>query len=119
MGFLALRLSSQQLHVSAQLDSCNFDGASSANCRYTLRLRGLGFHYFCSHDLSTTHPGVRTAILIQHGTYRNARDYFRSMSNTVAATGQGGSVAIIAPRFRCPNVRGLLPADLLVLCPCK
>lgn len=60
---------------------------------------GLNLRYFRSLPLEIPNPGVTRAVIVVHGTNRNADDYFETMVAATRAAGRLESTVVVAPNF--------------------
>lgn len=59
----------------------------------------LTLRYFRSHPLDTVSSGVVRAVIVVHGTNRNADDYFETMIRATRSAQMLDSTVVIAPNF--------------------
>lgn len=60
----------------------------------------LKIPYFSNYSLGTTDNGIANAVIVIHGTNRNADDYYANMSTAASMrTAQTDSLIIVAPQF--------------------
>ncbi|MGD2153595.1 MAG: hypothetical protein PVG79_10035 [Gemmatimonadales bacterium] len=59
----------------------------------------LTLRYYRSHPLDRTNPGVARAVVVVHGTNRNADDYFENMIAATRAADALETTVVVAPNF--------------------
>ena len=73
--------------------------------------------YWSSADLGQAHAGITRALVIFHGLFRNAGEYYRQALETVRLGGASlETTLVVAPQFLAQPDRAahMLPADMLV-----
>lgn len=69
-------------------------------CAASIRIgTQLTLRYYRTHPLDTLNSGVRHAVIVVHGTNRNADDYFETMIVATRSAGMLDSTVVIAPNF--------------------
>ncbi len=70
-------------------------------CRRTYPLASGGrVPYFGNYALDIGHPSAQSAVVVVHGTDRNAVDYYDYVADSAQATVGLGNVVVIAPSFQ-------------------
>lgn len=69
------------------------------------------FSYYGSHGLSEQNASIQKAIIVVHGSERNADTYYKSIENMARKFGQSESTIIISTHFKLPTDK-LLPGEL-------
>lgn len=65
-----------------------------------LKIRGGLFSYYISHPLKIKNAEIKKAIIIVHGSERNASTYYKTMASLALKNNQDSSTLIIAPHFK-------------------
>jgi hypothetical protein len=65
-----------------------------------LKIRGGLFSYYSSHPLKLKTSEIKKAIIIVHGSERNADTYYKTMASLALKNNQDSSTLVIAPHFK-------------------
>lgn len=88
--------------------------ADGQGSMHLLRVHGTdrSIRVYVTHDLTSVHSEVHTAIVVIHGARRNAWAYFKAMRAGLATSGRlSEGVSIVAPGFLIQH-DGPLPEEL-------
>lgn len=66
----------------------------------TTRIAGATFSYYGSHSLTDRNAAIEQAIIVVHGSERNADTYYRSIETVAAQLGKSESTLIISPHYK-------------------
>lgn len=78
-----------------------------ADCRQTYPLASGGrIPYYGNFALDVGHPSAQSAVVVVHGTDRNAVDYYDYVADSAQATVGLGNVVVIAPSFQASAAGG-------------
>ena len=88
---------------------CNF--AKAIPSESTLNVNGGVFSYFGSHDLEGTNTEIQDALIIIHGSDRNADTYYTTGELIAGKLNRSNNILIIAPHFKLASDT-LLPYEL-------
>ncbi len=77
--------------------------------------QALRVPYYANHRLDDALPGVRRAVVVIHGTLRNANDYYASVANAAREAEVEETTLIVAPQLLREEDLSVhhLPSDLL------
>lgn len=75
-----------------------------------LSFQGKVFSYFSSHDLNLINPAIKKAVIVVHGSERNADTYFNGMADVCRIAGKTDSTVIVSPHFKL-ETDTLLPSE--------
>jgi hypothetical protein len=65
-----------------------------------MEIDGHAFSYFSNTDLTTPNSAITSAIIVVHGSERNAGTYYNTMDVLTSQAGQGATAVVIAPHFK-------------------
>lgn len=69
----------------------------------TAQIGGSLFSYYGSHSLTAPNAAIERAIIVVHGSERNADTYYRSIETVAAQLGKSESTLIISPHYKVPG----------------
>lgn len=78
----------------------DFSGTGKDLALYSEGLGGYKFPYYRNYDINKINPQVKRAIIVIHGTGRNAEGYFDSVMAAATLAEKNSETIIIAPSFR-------------------
>lgn len=91
------------LHYSFQLLFISFVSISIAFAvpsESTLKYKDGIFSFYVSHSLSVINPDIKKAIIVVHGSARNADTYYRSIELLAKRTDNLENTIIVSPHFK-------------------
>jgi hypothetical protein len=77
----------------------------------SLQFKGSLFSYFASHSLTEKNDQIEEAIIVVHGSERNADTYYKSIEAMANRFGKSKSTFIISTHYKLPKDK-LLPNEL-------
>jgi len=88
------------LTLSSIVSKAQVDSVGTRKLMMNINGSALKIPYFSNHSLDTTDYGIANAVIVIHGTNRNADDYYANMSNAASMRPfETDSLIIIAPQF--------------------
>lgn len=77
----------------------------------SLQLKGSAFSYFGNQSLTAPNPNITRAIIVVHGSERNAHTYYNTMNTLTQQLGRAKDTIFLAPHFKLPT-DPLIPGEL-------
>jgi pimeloyl-ACP methyl ester carboxylesterase len=83
----------------------------AASCRAHLMVPGGMVPYYSTHRLTETNPQIERAVIVVHGTARNADEYFTDTAQAAVLAGVSDKALVLAPHFQAEE-DGAAPGEL-------
>ncbi len=77
----------------------------------TFTISGSAFSYYGSHSLEAVNESVKDAIIVVHGSERNADGYYKSIESVIKKFGKTSTTILVSVHYKLPTDK-LVPGEL-------